>query len=183
MQVYQPINPINCIKPLKSMHGESERLNKLVHDLLLLAKLDRTPYLELTEGMLDAVIREMEPQLHILAGSRKFDLFIEPNVKCKYDADKMKQVILNLFQNAVQHSDPENGQIRLSLCGGDSGVELSVHDNGPGISAAHLPHVFDRFYRSDSSRTRMYGGAGLGLAITKSIVSAHGGTLTVEILL
>lgn len=172
--------PDQLNKALKSMHGESERLNKLVHDLLLLAKLDRTPHIDLTEGLLDAVIREMEPQLRILAGNRRLILQIEPNMKCKYNTDKIKQVILNLFHNAVQQTDPEKGHIQISLLGKSNGVQLSVQDNGPGISDSHLPHVFDRFYRSDSSRTRKYGGSGLGLAITKSIVDAHGGTISVE---
>jgi two-component system OmpR family sensor kinase len=165
---------------LNSMHSESVRLTKLVHDLLLLTKLDRTPHIELKEGNLDSVIRDMEPQLRILAGSRKLDLDIEPGVKCSFETDKMKQVILNLFHNAVQHTDPEKGLIRITLGKKDDGVALSIQDNGPGISDSHLPHVFDRFYRSDSSRTRKYGGAGLGLAITKSIVNAHGGTISVE---
>ncbi|KJS16446.1 MAG: membrane protein [Peptococcaceae bacterium BRH_c4b] len=172
--------PEQLHKALKSMHGESERLTILVHDLLLLAKLDRTPHIELKEGLLDTVILDMEPQLRILAGDRRLDLSIEPNMKCKYDADKMKQVILNLFYNAVQQTDPENGHIQISLSGKNSGVQLSVQDNGPGISDNHLHHIFDRFYRSDSSRTRKYGGAGLGLAISKSIVTAHGGTINVE---
>ncbi|MBZ4687204.1 MAG: ATP-binding region ATPase domain protein, partial [Clostridiales bacterium] len=59
-------------------------------------------------------------------------------------------------------------------------VQLSVQDNGPGISADHLSRVFDRFYRIDTSRTRKYGGAGLGLSIAKSIIDAHGGTISVE---
>jgi len=122
----------------------------------------------------------MEPQLRILAGSRTLELDIEPVVICSFETDKMKQVILNLFHNAVQHTDPEKGQIRVSLVKKDDGVLLSVQDNGHGISDSHLPHVFDRFYRSESSRTRKYGGAGLGLAITKSIVNAHGGVISVE---
>jgi two-component system OmpR family sensor kinase len=172
--------PEQLYKALNSMHSESVRLSKLVQDLLLLTKLDRTPHIELAEGRMDSVIRDMEPQLRILAGSRKLDLNIDPDVKCSFDTDKMKQVILNLFHNAVQHTDPEKGQIRISLVKKDDGVHLSVQDNGPGISDSHLPHVFDRFYRSDTSRTRKYGGAGLGLAITKSIVNAHGGTISVE---
>lgn len=172
--------PEQLHKALNSMHGESVRLTKLVHDLLLLSKLDRTPHIELSEGRLDSVIRDMEPQLHILAGGRKLDLNIEPEIKCSFDTDKMKQVVLNLFHNAVQHTDPEKGHIKISLAKKDSGVELTVKDNGPGIDESHLPHVFDRFYRSDSSRTRKYGGAGLGLAITKSIVNAHGGTISAE---
>jgi two-component system OmpR family sensor kinase len=172
--------PDQLHKALTSMRGESERLNKLVHDLLLLAKLDRAPNIELTEGLLDTVIRDMEPQLRILAGKRRLDFSIEPNVKCKYDADKIKQVILNLFHNAVQHTDTEKGHIQISLFKHNNGVQLSVQDNGPGISADHLSRVFDRFYRIDTSRTRKYGGAGLGLSIAKSIIDAHGGTIGVE---
>ncbi len=171
--------PDQLDKSLKSMHSESLRLNKLVHDLLLLSKLDRAPHIELKEGSLDTVIREMEPQLHILAGNRKLSLCIETDLKCKYDTDQMKQVILNLFHNAVHYTDPEKGHIQISLIKTDNGVQLSVQDNGLGISAMHLPHVFDRFYRSDSSRTRKYGGAGLGLSITKAIVDAHGGNISV----
>jgi two-component system OmpR family sensor kinase len=171
--------PDQLDKALKSMYSESTRLNKLVHDLLLLTRLDRAPRPELTEGFLDLVVKDMEPQLNILAGPRRLVLDISPGLKCKYDSDQIKQVILNLFQNAVQHTDPAYGCIRIALAEKDNGVQLSVEDNGPGISAAHLPHIFDRFYRSDSSRTRKYGGSGLGLAITKSIIDVHGGTIDV----
>lgn len=172
--------PEQLQKALVSMHSESERLNALVRDLLLLAKLDRAPHVELAEGKLDEVIREMEPQLRILAGHRQLSLQLVAGLKCKFDADKIKQVVLNLFQNAVQHTDPEQGHIVLSLAERENGVELCVQDNGSGISAEHLPHIFDRFYRSDTSRTRKYGGAGLGLSISKAIVDLHGGRITAE---
>ncbi|MCZ8522111.1 MULTISPECIES: sensor histidine kinase [Paenibacillus] len=171
--------PEQLDKALRSMHGESARMNKLVNDLLQLAKLDRTPHIELKEGSLDRVVREMEPQLRLLAGARQLELVLEPELRSAYDADKMKQVILNLFHNAVQHTVEEQGRIRIIAESSQEGVHLSVEDNGPGIAAEHLPLLFDRFYRSDSSRTRKYGGAGLGLAITKSIVDAHGGTIAV----
>ncbi|MEN6326052.1 MAG: ATP-binding protein [Syntrophomonas sp.] len=172
--------PEQLDKALRSMHSESQRLNKLVHDLLLLSKLDRAPNIELKEGDLSEVIRDMEAQLHILAGQRKLGLAVDPNVKCQYDRDQIKQVILNLFQNAVQYTDPLQGNIQLSLGKVESGVQLAIKDNGVGVSADHVPHIFDRFYRSDSSRARRYGGSGLGLAITKSIVEAHGGSIKVE---
>ncbi|BAF58217.1 MAG: HAMP domain-containing protein [Pelotomaculum sp.] len=172
--------PDQLQKALKSMHSESERLTRLVHDLLLLAKLDRTPQVELAEGLLSTMILDMEPQLRILAGNRELSLQIEPGVVCRYDVNKMKQVILNLFHNAVQHTDPEGGCIRLSLSRVDGGVRLSVQDNGPGIGEEYLPHIFDRFYRIDVSRARKYGGSGLGLAITKAIVDIHGGVISVE---
>jgi two-component system OmpR family sensor kinase len=89
-------------------------------------------------------------------------------------------VILNLFNNAVQYTDTKSGTIIVSLTAADNQAELSIQDNGPGISKESLPHIFDRFFRADASRARQYGGAGLGFAITKSIVEAHGGTIEVE---
>jgi two-component system OmpR family sensor kinase len=92
----------------------------------------------------------------------------------------MKQVILNLFHNAVQHTDLDVGKIDIVLQPAANGIELTVKDNGVGMADKHLPHIFDRFYRSDSSRTRKYGGSGLGLSITKSIVDIHRGTIRAE---
>lgn len=172
--------PDKLHKSLQSMYTESERMRKLVQDLLLLAQLDRSPNIQREEGALNELVQEMEPQLRILAGARGVDLHIGAQLECRFDADKMKQVILNLFQNAIQNTDPSRGKIELSLTGTDGSAELVIADNGPGIPAQHLPHLFDRFYRSDASRTRKYGGAGLGLAITKSIVELHGGTIKVE---
>jgi two-component system OmpR family sensor kinase len=165
---------------LKSMYGESERINKLVHDLLQLARLDRTPNIQLVEGELDSLIKEMEPQLRLLAGDRKVDLRLDLHTRCRFDEDKMKQVLLNLFHNAVQHTHPEKGHIEISAGPVSEGIQIAVKDNGMGIPQEHLQHLFDRFYRSDYSRTRKYGGSGLGLSITKSIVEVHGGTIRAE---
>ena len=172
--------PEKLHKSLKNMYAESERMKKLVQDLLLLAKLDRSPNYQLTNGVLDVVIKEMAPQLRLLAGNRKVSLQLTSDLRCRFDEDKMRQVVLNLFHNAVQYTDPEIGYIQLSLDKVSDGVELTMRDNGSGISEEHLPYLFDRFYRSEPSRARKYGGAGLGLAITKSIVELHGGTIRVE---
>nr|WP_242822999.1 HAMP domain-containing sensor histidine kinase [Syntrophobotulus glycolicus] len=171
--------PDKLEKSLKSMLTESERMKKLIQDLLQLAKLDRTPQIELKEGRLDNLIKEMEPQLKMLAGLRKVTINLGSALRCRFDEDKIKQVILNLFQNAVQHTEAEEGRIELSLKDTANGVEIEVKDNGPGIAAKHLPYLFDRFYRCDSSRTRKHGGSGLGLSITRSIVELHGGTIKV----
>lgn len=167
---------------LESMYGESKRINKLVEDLLLLTKLDRAPELHIREGDVGSLISEMQPQLKILAGNRTVALEFEDRgqMLCRFDPDKIKQVILNLFYNAVQHTDAEKGQITLRLERSDKDIHLYVSDNGLGIPEEHLPHVFERFYRSDSSRTRKQGGAGLGLAISKSIIEAHSGTIGVK---
>ncbi|WP_053374898.1 sensor histidine kinase [Paenibacillus sp. FJAT-27812] len=173
-------NPEQLNRALISMQLESRRINKLVEDLLALAKLDQDPQLQLADTRLDELLLEMEPQLQLIAGSRKVELALAPPVSGRFHADKLKQVLLNLFLNAVQHTDSESGVIRITLAQHIKQAELTVADNGSGIQAEHLPHLFERFYRSESSRTRKNGGAGLGLAITKSIVDAHKGTIEVN---
>lgn len=167
---------------LGSMLGEAKRMKKLVEDLLMLAKLDRTPVVSRSETPLDALIEDMEPQLRMLADERKVMFTIDSDIRAMTDRDRIKQVILNLFHNAVQHTDPSQGVIHVSLSVLEGNLaELVVKDNGPGIAPEHLPHVFERFYRSDASRTRnRHGGAGLGLAISQSIVEAHGGHIEVH---
>ncbi len=167
-------------KALRSMYGESKRINKLVHDLLLLARLDRRPATQWVEHSLGDMLREMEPQLRLLAGGREVVFRLETDRRSWFDPDKMKQVILNLFQNAIQHTDPEQGRIEVAVGAVSDGIELAVTDNGPGIPKEHLPHLFEPFYRVDSSRARKYGGAGLGLAIIQSIVGLHNGSIRVE---
>jgi signal transduction histidine kinase len=96
------------------------------------------------------------------------------------DPRRIEQVITNLLSNAIRHTPP-NGQIIVILKKSDSGyLLLSVADNGEGISAEHVPHIFERFYRVETSRARSEGGAGLGLAIVKNMVEAHGGQVKVE---
>jgi two-component system, OmpR family, sensor kinase len=172
--------PEQLYSALNSMYGESRRINKLVEDLLLLAKLDRAPQLIFKEASLQAILKEMEPQLRILAGNRSVYFELNSKSQGQFDPDKIKQVVLNLFHNAVQHTDAETGQILIALSRSENQTELTIKDNGPGIPPEHVTHVFERFYRSESSRTRRSGGAGLGLSITKSIVEAHGGTIRVD---
>ncbi|WP_025697531.1 sensor histidine kinase, partial [Paenibacillus forsythiae] len=164
---------------LSSMHGESRRINKLVEDLLLLARMDAAPQLRAKELCLGEVIEDMRSQLEMLAGDREVVFDLSGGIRGMYDPDKIKQVVLNLFQNAVQYTDPATGRVTVSLHASGSRAELTVRDNGAGIAAEHIPHVFDRFYRSDPSRARRYGGSGLGLSISKSIAEAHGGEIGV----
>lgn len=174
------IQPDQLRKALYSMYGESERLNKLVEDLLLLAKLDRKPDVQFQAGKLGELIRSIEPQLRLIAEARRIQFDLHDDAEIVFDPDRMKQVILNLFQNAVQHTTRQEGKIHIDLKRQDGGMLLSVRDNGPGIDEEQMPHLFERFYRGDRSRTRKYGGAGLGLSIVKSIVELHGGYVLVE---
>lgn len=172
--------PEQLQRSLNSMYTESERMNKLVRDLLLLTRLDGAPALDMQPGQLADAVRDLEPHLYFIAGDREIRLSLQGTKRAVFDQDKIKQVILNLFQNAVQHTDPVNGTVDLSIEDAPDGVILAVRDNGHGIEKEHLPHLFDRFYRVDTSRARKSGGSGLGLAITKSIVDFHGGSIYVE---
>ncbi|WP_240407277.1 sensor histidine kinase [Gracilibacillus halophilus] len=165
---------------LNSMHGETKRVIKLVEELLLLAKLDRVPRLHLEETNMTDLIREMLPQLSFLAGDRDVEKDLTENLYTMADADKLKQVILNIFHNAVHYTDAETGIIKLSLVAESDFVKLIICDNGQGIEEKNLPYIFNRFYRADQSRTRHQGGAGLGLSISNSIIKAHNGEIAVE---
>jgi signal transduction histidine kinase len=93
------------------------------------------------------------------------------------DASRMRQVLHNLLDNALKHT-PENGRISVSVEQREAVLQVRIQDSGEGITSEELPHVFDRFYRIDRSRSREQGSAGLGLAIVRAIVEAHGGTVT-----
>ncbi|MEC1611827.1 sensor histidine kinase [Bacillus mojavensis] len=174
------VQPEQRERALNSMYEESKRANRLIEELLFLAKIDRVPSFEMKKGNLDLLIREMEPQLSLLAKERKLELLLDHHTEAVFDRDKMKQVILNLFYNAVQYTDEKTGAITISLQKDDISIMLMISDNGTGIAPEHVPHLFDRFYRADPSRSRKYGGSGLGLAITKSIIDSHNGTIEVK---
>ena len=93
------------------------------------------------------------------------------------DRERIGQVLGNLLENALRHT-PAGSSVQVAAGPTERGVVLSVSDRGEGIAAEHLPHVFERFYRADDARDRGHGGSGVGLAITKALVEAHGGTIT-----
>lgn len=93
------------------------------------------------------------------------------------DVDRLGQVLTNLLDNALRHTVP-GGRVTIDAAREDRAVRIEVIDDGEGIDAEHLPHVFERFYRADTARDRAHGGSGIGLAVTRSIVRAHGGEVT-----
>jgi signal transduction histidine kinase len=102
-----------------------------------------------------------------------------PPVRLLADEDLLIQLMLNLLNNAVKYTD-DGGEVIMEWQARDGLAELMVRDTGPGIPPEHLPHVFERFYRVDSARSRAEGGAGLGLSICRWIAEAHGGSISVE---
>ncbi len=150
---------------------EIDRMDRLVGDLLVLARIDEEA------GMAKEIIlvAPFLEDLVAVAGSG-VELGGVPGGTVDADSDKIAQVIRNLIVNAVEHAGP-GGRVRVSAGGLGGGVEVAVDDDGPGIPAAQRQRVFDRFHRADASRSRRSGGSGLGLAIAKAIVEAHGGAI------
>src|SRR2546428_6560635 len=101
----------------------------------------------------------------------------EPGRHVEADPDRLQQVLLILLDNAIKHT-PTGGRVMVEVRADDGHASVEVADTGEGIAPEHLPRVFERFYRADAARSREAGGTGLGLAIAKSLVDAHGGSLT-----
>ena len=169
---------------LNSILTESERLTKLVNDLLILTKLEQNPNVELNKENINTIIEEVFPQLQILAKDRKLKLELKDNVAVYINKDQIKQVIFNITQNAVLHTDKNKGKIIIA-----TDIEkykdklfgvLRISDNGIGIPEKHLSKIYDRFFRSDAHRSREQGGYGLGLSIVKSIIDSNNGEICVE---
>nr|WP_305120927.1 HAMP domain-containing sensor histidine kinase [Saccharibacillus sp. JS10] len=164
---------------LRSMHSESERMTKLVEDLLALVKLERNPEKQFTAIRPAPLVEELESHLQILAGDRIVQINTAggKTIQVQGDADQIKQIVLNLFNNAVQHTHPLEGKIQIDLSVHGDQLWLKVQDNGSGIPPELQSKIFERFYRSDQSRSRRSGGAGLGLSISLALAQAHGGSL------
>ena len=159
---------------LTAMQRETRRMTRLVTQLLTLSRLDAAPTQELHRETVELAqwIREREPTLRALGGGR---LAIDASpVWSSIDPDRLFEVVMNLVDNALRHTPPE-GTVTVHVGPAAGGARIVVDDEGPGIPGDVLPHLFERFYRGDAARSRDRGGMGLGLAIVRALVEAHGG--------
>lgn len=178
-------NPSDQIKDqakwLSYIKTETERMTKLVNDLLYLAKMDDEEILKhkMHFNLSDALMDICLPFECIVFESHKiFNMNITPNIEYYGDEGRIKQLGVILLDNAIKHTK-ENGIIDFNVTLDTNRILLSVSNTGPGIPEAHHEKIFERFYRVDKSRARATGGYGLGLAIAKTIVTQHNGTITV----
>jgi two-component system OmpR family sensor kinase len=167
---------------LNSIDQEAGRLTRLVGGLLMLAQAETGKLtLVLKPVELDLLLTEVFTEMCVLAGSKVHVHLNEiDQVMVNGDRDRLKQVLLNLVANAIQYT-PQGGEVFLSMTKIGDQARVIVRDTGPGIPAEDLPHIFDRFYRAEKSRTRSTtSGFGLGLSIANWIVEHHGGQIKVE---
>ena len=169
---------------LTSMQRETDRLIRLVNELLVLTRADAgSLQLEIQSLDLGELARQRCDVLSNLAMQKGVHLRVvneaKGSIRVLVDPDRLSQIVDNLLDNAIRHS-PQDSTIVISIKEENSGITCSVHDAGDGIPPEHLPFIFERFYRVDKSRDRNRGGTGLGLAITRALVRAQGGTITAE---
>jgi len=168
---------------LNSMRNDALLLARLVKDLNELAQAEAgqlTLHQEQLDvvGLLDGVVRSAGPRAEAAGVTLELEASV-PTVTVTADRERMAQVAHNLIDNAITNT-PRGGAVTVRIVATPVGATFEVHDTGRGIAPEHLPHIFDRFYRADSSRSRATGGAGLGLAIVQRLVRAHDGQVEVD---
>ena len=157
-------------------------MSSLVFDLLDLAKIDETAdEIVLSEFDLSNVVlsKSLEFECTAFESGKTFEQNITDGLKYKGNEEAIKHLVTILIDNAIKHSN-EKGIIRVTLTSSGSKKILQVYNTGNGIRNSEKDRIFDRFYRSDESRSKSTGGYGLGLSIAKAITDAHGGTITVD---
>jgi len=167
--------PDDLARSMAGIGRESERMSLLVEDLLLLARLDEGRPLERQPVQLDEVVGEAVDAARAVEPERPIDLAAEP-LRVLGDRDRLRQSIDNLLANARAHTPPR-APVHVTVAGVNGAAVIEVADTGPGLGAEDLERVFERFYRSDVSRSRSSGGVGLGLSIVAAVAEAHGGTV------
>jgi signal transduction histidine kinase len=170
-------------RTLEAMLAQTERLGRLVDQLLELSRLDSGDLrLRREPVMLDELVSEVVAELEVVRADRHVQLFgtISGDLPVILaDREKVHQVLFNLLDNALRFT-PTGGEVRVTAERHNGSVDVHVWDTGPGISPEHLSRVFERFYRVDPARSRDEGGTGIGLAIARSVVEAHGGRIWAE---
>ncbi len=165
------------------INSETDRMTRLVKDLLFLSSLDHgIKDMPMDDFDVDMLTQDIVSRLSHSAENKKQTLIYEPTNKLPLihgNVDRIEQVITNVITNAIKYT-PQNGTILVSTVFMFNAVTIKVKDTGMGIPKKDIEHIFERFYRVDKARSREMGGTGLGLAIAKEIVEAHGGTISIK---
>lgn len=166
---------------LTIIDGEANRLRRLIEDILTLSFIENDKKEEKEAINLYSVYRRVEDTLMISARTKNISLNCnaDETIKIAANADYVKQIILNLVDNAIKYT-PENGDVNVKIFADKDDAVIKVSDTGMGIPKEDQARIFERFYRVDKARSREIGGTGLGLAITKHIAMNLGGTISVE---
>ena len=172
-------------KFLSNASKSIDRLVRLVDDLDEISKLESGQIPLIQEAfVMQELVRDVYEELSLKAQERNIHMLLkkgtERPIYVYADKQKVKQVLVNLVENAIKYGNDGGSVTTGCYETDDKNVYIEVSDNGPGIAEEHLPRIFERFYRADRSRARTIGGTGLGLAIVKHIIEAHGHSVNVR---
>ena len=173
--------PEKKTKYLQTAYQKARQVDQMIDDLLLYARLDlkQMPFnfekTDLAKFMGDFVA-ESEPEMEQRQIQLSFEVELSGAKIVNLDRERMKRVLTNILDNSIKYLDKPLREIRIILREASTNILIEIRDNGSGINERNLPHIFDRFYRADSSRSQIKG-TGLGLAIAKQIVEGHGGRI------
>lgn len=171
--------PEERTRAVEEAFAEATRMTRLVAELLALARADAGVPLRRTDVELDRTLLDVMGQARHLTGGQALEVESVEPTSIAGDPDRIRQLLLILLDNAIRYT-PSTGRVIVDLRREDGRAIITVRDTGVGIAPDALPHVFERFYRSDRARVRDPGGTGLGLAIARWIAEQHGGTLELE---
>jgi heavy metal sensor kinase len=176
-----PRSPDRDTRVLENLLEEIERLTRLVSHLLFLCREETGVGVgDFRPVRLDEVVSDVCEHMKVAACEKGLDLMVERALACEVsgEADRLRQLFFNLLDNAIKYTQ-SGGKVTVETQASSDQAVVTVTDTGIGISAEHLPHVFDRFYRVDSSRSSETDGTGLGLAICRSITETHAGRIEI----
>jgi two-component system sensor histidine kinase SenX3 len=174
-------DPESVVKFATRMQSEAKRLTDLVQEIINLSRVQDSDPLQLAQEVgVELIIREAMDQCQISADNRKINVTFqsETNALVLGDRDQLIMAIHNLIENAINYS-PENTNVSITTAGSEGIIDISVADQGIGISIEEQNRIFERFYRVDPARSRQTGGTGLGLSIVKHVAAKHGGEVNV----
>ena len=175
-------SPEKLDKYIRTIYNKANDMDKLIDELTFYSKIDtnKIPY-DFAKININEYFRDCVEELSVELESSGIDLgffdYTEAPVTVIADAEQLKRVINNIISNSVKYLDKKKGIINIRLRDDGDFVQIEIEDNGKGISARDLPNIFERFYRTDSSRNSSKGGSGIGLSIVKKIVEDHGGRI------
>ena len=177
-------SPEKMDKYIRTIYNKANDMDRLIGELTIYSKIDtnKIPYnfvkLNVDEYFSDC-IDEINTDLSARGIKLTYINYVDKDVKVIADPEQLRRVINNIISNSVKYMDKEERYVAIRLKDEreDGYVEVEIEDNGKGMEASEIPYIFDRFYRTDASRNSSQGGSGIGLAIVKKIIEAHGGSI------
>lgn len=165
---------------IRTIYNKANEMDSLINDLTFYSKIDsdRIPYnfnLINVNSYFDDCADEVEMELTNKKISMEYENRVNPGTRIIADPEQLRRVVNNIISNSIKYMDKEEGKISILIRDVGDFIQVDLSDNGKGIAMADLPYIFDRFYRTDSSRNSSKGGSGIGLSIVKKIIENHGG--------